>query len=256
MIFKESLRVGETPEDWKKANITPIFKKGSRNDPANYRPVSLTSQVCKVLESIVKEQIFDHLKNKNLLSEKQHGFREGRSCLSNLLTTLEDWTDILDDRACVDVAYLDFRKAFDLVSHKHLLLKLHKHGINGQIGNWIKAFLENRKQKVVIRGHESEELDVLSGVPQGSVLGPLLFLIFINDLPKCTTCPVCLFADDSKIYCRVPRYGSDINDLDSAENILQKDLNELQKWATKWKMAFNVNKCKVMHLGYGNNKHE
>lgn len=256
MIFRESLRVGETPEDWKKANITPIFKKGSRNDPANYRPVSLTSQVCKVLESIVKEHVFDHLKNKNLLSENQHGFREGRSCLSNLLTTLEDWTEILDERACVDVAYLDFRKAFDLVSHKHLLLKLHKHGINGEIGNWIKAFLENRKQKVVIRGQESEELDVLSGVPQGSVLGPLLFLIYINDLPKCTTCPVCLFADDSKIYCRVPRYGSNADNMDSPENTLQKDLDELQKWATKWKMSFNVNKCKIMHLGYGNAKHE
>ena len=256
MIFKESLRVGETPDDWRKANITPIFKKGSRNDPANYRPVSLTSQVCKVLESIVKEHMFEHLKAKNLLSEKQHGFREGRSCLSNLLTTLEEWTDILDDRACVDIAYLDFRKAFDLVSHKHLLLKLQKHGINGQLWNWIKSFLENRKQKVVIRGYESEELDVLSGVPQGSVLGPLLFLIFINDLPKCTTCPVCLFADDSKIYCRVPRYGSDLNNPQSAENTLQKDLNELQKWATKWKMAFNVDKCKIMHLGYGNNKHD
>ena len=256
VLFNESLRVGETPDDWRKANITPIFKKGSRNDPANYRPVSLTSQVCKVLESIVKEHMFDHLKTQNLLSEKQHGFREGRSCLSNLLTTLEEWTEILDAKACVDVAYLDFRKAFDLVSHKHLLLKLQKYGINGQVWNWVKSFLENRKQKVVIRGHESEELDVLSGVPQGSVLGPLLFLIFINDLPECTTCPVCLFADDSKIYCRVPRYGGDLTDPESAENILQKDLNELQKWATKWKMAFNVNKCKIMHLGYGNNKHE
>ena len=254
IIFRESLRVGETPDDWKKANVTPIFKKGSRNEPANYRPVSLTSQVCKVLESIVKEHVFEHLNSKDLLSEKQHGFREGRSCLSNLLTTLEDWTETLDDKACVDIAYLDFRKAFDLVSHKHLLLKLHKHGINGQIGNWIKAFLENRKQRVVIRGYESDELDVISGVPQGSVLGPLLFLIFINDLPKCTTCPVCLFADDSKIYCKVPRYGKDNNN--GEQSVLQSDLDELQKWATKWKMSFNVNKCKIMHMGYGNDKHQ
>ena len=197
MIYEDSLEVGETPEDWRTANVTPIFKKGDRNNPANYRPVSLTSQVCKVLESIVRERVIEHLNSNNLLSEEQHGFREGRSCLSNLLTTLEDWTSILDDKDCVDVAYLDFSKAFDLVSHKHLLLKLKNYGINGQIGNWIKAFLENRKQRVVIRGHKSDELDVLSGVPQGSVLGPILFLIFINDLPKCTTCPCCLFADDS-----------------------------------------------------------
>ncbi|CAL4234819.1 unnamed protein product [Meganyctiphanes norvegica] len=256
MIFKESLRAGETPEDWRKANITPIFKKGNRNDPANYRPVSLTSQVCKVLETIVREQLFNHLKSNNLLSEEQHGFREGRSCLSNLLTTLEDWTSILEGGDCVDVAYLDFSKAFDLVSHKHLLLKLQKHGITGQIWNWIKAFLENRKQKVVIRGAESDELNVLSGVPQGSVLGPILFLIFINDLPKCTTCPVCLFADDSKVYCKVPRRYRGKPELEGAHELLQKDLQNLHNWATKWKMSFNVDKCKIMHLGYGNDKHE
>ena len=190
------------------------------------------------------------------MSEEQHGFREGRSCLSNLLTTLEDWTSILDDKDCVDVAYLDFSKAFDLVSHKHLILKLAKHGINGQIGNWIKAFLENRKQRVVIRGYKSDELNVLSGVPQGSVLGPILFLIFINDLPKCTTCPCSLFADDSKIYCRVPRETNGKPELEGAHELLQKDLQELHNWADKWKMSFNVNKCKIMHLGYGNAKHE
>ena len=257
MIFRESLRTGETPTDWRSANVTPIFKKGDRTDPANYRPVSLTSQVCKVLETIVRDQMLEHLENNALLSEQQHGFRKGRSCLSNLLTTLEEWTKIIDEKDnCVDVAYLDFRKAFDLVSHKHLLLKLQKHGINGQIGNWIKAFLENRKQKVVIRGHESDELEVLSGVPQGSVLGPLLFLIFINDLPKCTACPVCLFADDSKIYCKVPRGNKVLPELEGSQELLQNDLDELQKWADKWKMSFNVDKCKIMHLGYDNGKHE
>ena len=204
----------------------------------------------------MRGHIFEHLKTKKLLSEEQHGFREGRSCLTNLLTTLEDWTSMLEDGDCVDIAYLDFRKAFDLVSHRHLLLKLEKHGIKGQVLNWIKAFLENRKQRVVIRGFESDELDVLSGVPQGSVLGPILVLIFINDLPKCTTCPVCLFADDSKIYCRVPRAKNGKQELEGAQETLQKDLDELQNWAEKWKMSFNVNKCKIMYLGYDNAKHE
>ena len=256
IIFRESLEAGETPDDWRKANVTPIFKKGDRTDPANYRPVSLTSQVCKVLESIIRDQLFDHLKSNDLLSEEQHGFREGRSCLTNLLTTLEDWTTYIDEGDCVDVAYLDFRKAFDLVSHKHLLLKLEKHGITGQIGQWIKAFLEHRKQRVVIRGFESDELDVLSGVPQGSVLGPILFLIFINDLPKCVNCPICLFADDSKIYCKVPRENNAKPELERAHENLQEDLHEIHRWAEKWKMSFNVNKCKIMHLGYGNTKHE
>ena len=212
--------------------------------------------MCKVLESIIRDQLFDHLKSNDLLSEEQHGFREGRSCLTNLLTTLEDWTTYIDEGDCVDVAYLDFRKAFDLVSHKHLLLKLEKHGITGQIGQWIKAFLEHRKQRVVIRGFESDELDVLSGVPQGSVLGPILFLIFINDLPKCVNCPICLFADDSKMYCKVPRENNTKPELERAHENLQEDLHEIHRWAEKWKMSFNVNKCKIMHLGYGNTKHE
>ena len=255
LIFNESLRAGETPEDWRKANVTPILKKGDRNNPANYRPVSLTSQVCKVMESIVRDQIMEHLNENDLMSDKQHGFREGRSCLSNLLTTLEDWTNILDNKDCIDIAYLDFSKAFDLVSHRHLLLKLQKYGINGQVGNWIKAFLEDRKQKVVIRGFESDELDVLSGVPQGSVLGPILFLLYINDLPQCVECPVSLFADDSKIYCRVPRESNDNQELAGSHEILQKDLDELHEWATKWKMSFNVDKCTIMHMGSGNPKH-
>ena len=255
-IFKLSLDSGECPDDWRSANVTPIHKKGDRTDPGNYRPVSLTSQVCKVLESIVRKHILQHLDANNILSDKQHGFREGRSCLTNLLELVENWTDILDQDDGIDVAYLDFRKAFDLVSHRHLIHKMSKYGIKGQVLDWVKAFLSDRKQKVVIRGTASESFDVTSGVPQGSVLGPILFLIFINDLPLEVISPVSLFADDTKIFTRIAaemnqkklqgEYGSDV---------LQKDLDNIEEWANKWKMEFNVSKCKIMHLGSSNPGH-
>ena len=123
-IFQQSLNTGEVPEDWRSANITPIHKKGDRAEPSNYRPVSLTSQVCKVMETFIRDKIVDHLTENKLLSEAQHGFRRGRSCLTNLLESLEAWTEIIDEGNCIDVAYLDFRKAFDLVSHELLLQKM------------------------------------------------------------------------------------------------------------------------------------
>ena len=132
LIFQKSLDEGECPDDWKTANVTPIHKSGDRTEPSNYRPISLTSQVCKVLESIIREQIMNHLMSNNLLSEAQHGFREGRSCLTNLLETLELWTEMIDKGDGIDVAYLDFRKAFDLVSREHLLYKMKKYGKMGK----------------------------------------------------------------------------------------------------------------------------
>ena len=119
-----SVNTGTCPKDWKTANVTPLHKKGDRTLPSNYRPVSLTSQVGKVLESIIRKHIVEHLEENDILSDKQHGFREGRLCLTNLLEIMECWTEILDEDDNIDVAYFDFRKAFDLVSHKHLLYKM------------------------------------------------------------------------------------------------------------------------------------
>ena len=260
IIFRKSLEFGECPSDWRSANVTPIHKKGDRTDPSNYRPVSLTSQVCKVLESIVRKQLLEHLTENNILRDEQHGFREGRSCLTNLLGIMEDWTKIIDEGDGIDVAYLDFRKAFDLVSHKHLLYKMSKYGIKHQVLKWVQSFLQQRTQRVVVRGEKSEPCNVTSGVPQGSVLGPILFLIFINDLPLGVISPVSLFADDSKVFSRIISEKNSLKRKKSGNyfkgnEVLQNDLNSIREWARRWKMEFNVDKCKIMHMGRSNPQH-
>jgi len=152
ILFTKSLRNGLIPEDWRTANVTPIFKKGSRNQVDNYRPVSLTSQVSKIMESLIRDAIVSHLEQFKLLCASQHGFRSGNSCLSNLLTFLDEVTRSVEEGHSVDVIYLDFAKAFDKVPHQRLLEKLHSHGIRGDLQNWIAAWLGNRKQRVCVRG--------------------------------------------------------------------------------------------------------
>ena len=182
IIFERSLRLHQVPADWREANVTPIFKKGDKSDPGNYRPISLTSQVCKILESIIRESIVDHLNAQSLLLQSQHGFTKGKSCLTNLLSFLEDVTSAIDEGKPGDVIYLDFSKAFDKVPHLRLIHKIKCHGITGNIAAWIAEWPKDRKQRVVLNGARSDLEDVLSGVPQGSVLGPTLFLLFVNDI--------------------------------------------------------------------------
>jgi len=247
-IFNMSINTGIVPQDWKDANVSPLFKKGSRNKPENYRPVSLTSIVGKMLESIIKDHIVDYLNKFNLIRNSQHGFTKGRSCLTNLLDFFEIVTKAVDEGNSVDFVYLDFAKAFDKVPHRRLLKKLESHGINGKVSDWVKNWLSDRRQKVSINRESSSWQAVTSGVPQGSVLGPVLFIIYINDLETDLVSKIGKFADDTKM-------NKCVNTLQDAE-ILRDDLRKLDEWAKNWQMQFNKDKCVVMHIGRSNKQFE
>ena len=246
IIMKKSFESGCLPVNWLRANITSIFKKGKRDEPLNYRPISLTSVICKLMEKILRKRIIEHLENNNIFSAHQHGFRAHRSCLTALLEYFEDITKALDENVPIDAVYLDCQKAFDSVPTKRLLTKVHAVGIRGKLYEWIKAFLTGREQRVQIRGESSSWCNVTSGVPQGSVLGPVLFLIYINDIVMNIESTIKIFADDAKVYRKIRSFE------DSA--ILQTDLDHLSEWSRKWLLKFNSQKCKVMHFGHSNPK--
>ena len=240
-LFNLSLRHGSVPEDWKTAIISPIYKKGSRHIAENYRPVSLTSILCKMLEKFLRDKIMTHLQKENVLSNKQYGFISGRSTTTQLLHYLDYCTEVLANKGVIDVIYLNFSKAFDTVPHQRLLKKLEDYGIIGKIHKWIKAFLNERTQQVVVNGSFSSPAKVLSGIPQGTVLGPILFIIYINDLLDNISSKGLKFADDTKIFRQITSKQD--------STLLQTDMNLLEEWAKNWKLKFNHEKCHVLTIG-------
>lgn len=238
-LFNSSI----VPKEWKLAKVTPIFKKGKSAEVSNYRPISLTSLFCKIMESIIKDVILAYLLSKGLISRHQHGFLSRRSTGTQLIDCLNDWTLNIENKKSLDVIYIDFAKAFDSVVHRKLIIKLMSYGITGCLLSWLEHFLTDRFQYVCIDGFYSSTVEVISGVPQGSVLGPILFIIFINDVCEIivgnTTCK--LYADDIKLYASV--------DFSGISQDLQASLDNLKLWSNTWQLRVNINKCNVLRIG-------
>ena len=237
-LFNMSLSLGKMPENWKLANITPVLKKGDKGQCENYRPISLLCMVSKVFEHVIMNQIKNEITP--LITPFQYGFLNGKSTETQLLHVYSFINDILDISGRVDIIYLDFTKAFDSVPHHFPLHKLKSFGINGVLYEWFCSYLTGRKQCVIIEGDLSDWCDVASGVPQGSILGPLLFLMYINDMVEelSESTNIALFADDAKIYSKI----KSSND----HQALQRNLSKLEDWSNLWKLKFNSNKCKVL----------
>jgi hypothetical protein len=245
LIFNLSLREGKLPKVWKSARVVPIFKKGDNTLACNYRPVSLLIVTSKILEKCILKKVVP--KFQGILTVYQHGFMAGRSTTTQLLEAYNIVNNILDSNEQCDVAYLDFSKAFDSVSHKLLIHKLYMYGIRSNLLSWFEDYLTNRSQHVVVNGANSDQVEVTSGVPQGSILGPFLFTLYINDMVQVieNPCKLFLFADDAKILARI-RNAQDFL-------LLQANLENLFNWSVKWKLNFNIKKCKIMTIASGRN---
>ena len=241
ILFKKSIDLSKLPYCWKTSNISVIFKKGMKYLAGNYRPISLTSVLCKILESIIREHLVDHMLINGLFTEKQYGFISGRSAALQLLRVLDEWSEALDNGDAIDAIYMDFQKAFDTVPHRRLLRKVKAYGFVTNIVDWLADFLTGRTQVVNIKGESSEAKHIKSGIPQGSVLGPFLFLLFVNDIPELVKSMLYLFADDNKIW-RVIANRKD-------KELLQTYLETVFNWSKVWLMRIHPDKSAHLRIG-------
>ena len=239
-LFSTSLKTQSLPSEWRLHRITPVFKSGDKASITNYRPISLLCCISKVLERIVYDKCIDFVSNR--ITNSQFGFLQGRSSLQQLLLTLHSIYEGILRFGYSEMIYLDFRKAFDSVCHNKLLLKLWGIGLTGHLWGWFKCYLSSRFQFVTVNNCQSSVLPVLSGVPQGSILGPLLFLIYVNDLPDhVSSVRMFLYADDTKCVTHPER--------PSVSKLLQKDLDSLHSWSTNNSIFFNLKKCASLSFG-------
>ena len=237
-IFNYSIQLCKFPKSWKQANVIPVYKSGNIQDVRNYRPISLTCVVSKVFERCVYNKIAPHLIEQ--IHNLQHGFMKGFSTTTQLLQVYDEINAIIDNRGQVDTVFLDFSKAFDSIPHDLLIHKIQTFGIDGKLHLWLKDYLSNRQQRVVIEGEKSVFVPVLSGVPQGSILGPLLFLLYINDLPSVIShsSKMALYADDAKLYRPIETLSDSLS--------LQSDLDNIIEWSKSWQLKFNLKKCSII----------
>ena len=212
------------------------IKKGSKENVANYRPMSITSIICRIMEKIIREKkIVLQMESNSLFTNQQHCFRKGKSCTTQLIVGMEDWTSRIDINDNIDVIYMDFQNAFDSVLHERHLKKLHRYGIQSNLLGWIRNFLTNRKPCVILTGSKSSTAEVTSDIPQGSVLGLAVFIIYINDSLHVVRNTTKLFADDAKLYSVVN------NEIE--HNDFQNDLKRLDNWSKEWLLKFSPEKC-------------
>lgn len=241
-LWRLSFDSGHIASKFKDQSVIPVFKNGSKSVAANYRPVSLTSHLIKVFERVLRSKLVHYIEANNLINQNQHGFRSNRSCLTQLLHHIDDVMNDLNDDCNADVLYLDFSKAFDKVDHQLLLKKLKMYGFRGKVLDWISNFLCERKQHVVIDGIKSPAIDVISGVPQGTVLGPLLFILYINDIFSVVQhSKVKVFADDSKLHKKISSPSDHL--------LLQEDLQAVIQWALENNMELNESKFQLLQHG-------
>ncbi|PFX12767.1 RNA-directed DNA polymerase from mobile element jockey [Stylophora pistillata] len=232
-LFNLSLAEGRLPIEWKDTLVVPVYKKGKKEDVTNYRLINLLCVVSKVLERCILKHFNDFLCP--LFDNVQHGFLQGRSTVTQLLAFYHEIGQSLDKGLQSDIVYLDLAKGFDSVSHQGLLLKLSQYGVSGKLLQWFDSYLDGRGQQCLVHGFTYSRSPVPSGAPQGSIPGPLLFLVYVNDLLLVIPNHIALFADDSKC-------SSVIGGLQDCES-LQKDLDSLQGWSDNWHLKFNTCKC-------------